>query len=1276
MNKKGFTLVELLTVVVIIGLVIGIAVFSISNFLGRGRAEYYYSVENNVLVATQDYLLDYRSLYPRNIGDSVDITLKEILATRYIENVKDSNGNNCTEGMVRVTRTGRNTYDYKVCLLSCGNYTSEVCENLGDGSLQNQTSVNFAIEVDRSKVVVEQCTKVTIPRATVRDLRSNEVITTTLESTPKVIDETRLGIQRVNWVYRNANDNVVALKEYEIVDRTKPTKPTITMRYVGGAVYNGEITNQNIVLTVKSIDFACPSVYPTLKGSGIKEVRYRTTPTSPWVVTPATGETTNVTIDSSLRGTIQLITVDYAGNESDISTFNIYVDKTNPVAPTLTGGNTTSSWRNNTVTITINNPGTDNFDMAGYDFLVTSSATAPNASTIPTGRVGGIGSGTLIHSTNAEQNGTYVYARSVDAAGNVSSWSTANRIYIDNTPPTCVSSVGSATWFNTSRTITGTCSDTGGSGCSGNISFTYDNSVNRNITNGGPGPNGTAGVVTDNAGNTGNCQANQQVRIDITPPTLSFSTTRTTNSITVTANGTDSESGVRGYQFSKDNGTTWTTEQTSNIHTFSNLTSGTYNIRVRAINNVNLTTTADPQIVTLVDLDTPTYTITPSSGWSASKTVLITYNGTGTYLFRPTVAVTTNVAATTCSSVSNGAFTCNGTVVNANGTLTANTWYRVTSNPTLTFTSNGDIIAQVSDGINFKASSVQNVSQIDNTCIATVTIGARTTNSIVVTGGGTDGGSGRNYQYSRDGGATWLPTTPQTGTSYTFSGLTANTSYNMRVRVTTGAGRTCDSTTTAASTQPMPTITFSAPGTGWTQSKTTTVAFNTDNVTNPVRYIRTTVATTSNLASIQSCGTGSTPGTCTTIASTTNFAANTWYIVVGNPTLTFTSNGSAIAQLSDGNQFNTAVTQTVTNIDTIIPVCAISDSVPTTVVLGASQPVSATAITIGASGVASTNCTPTNTSSLADGTHTLSCTITSNSGITSNPCTRQVTIIIHVDQTFSFTGDAQTFTVPVTGNYEIQLWGAQGGSSAGTGGRGGYTRGTINLTQGESISVYVGGQANVFNGGGPCGSNCTRGGGATDIRLVGGPWDNIASLRMRIMVAAGGGGSSTWTGHNANGGFGGGLTGGSGERGGPGAGSSTAATGGTQNSGGIRSSSNGHPGFNGLFGIGGGSTGIDSNWVPAGGGGYYGGGSGGGTTSHEGWVNAGAGGSSFISGRSGCNAINMSGIHTGQPNHFSGRIFTDTQMTAGNALMPNTTGIGTQIGHGGNGFARIRFITP
>ena len=156
---------------------------------------------------------------------------------------------------------------------------------------------------------------------------------------------------------------------------------------------------------------------------------------------------------------------------------------------------------------------------------------------------------------------------------------------------------------------------------------------------------------------------------------------------------------------------------------------------------------------------------------------------------------------------------------------------------------------------------------------------------------------------------------------------------------------------------------------------------------------------------------------------------------------------------------------------------------------------------------------------------------------------------------FEYTGSYQEFEAPYTGYYKMECWGAQGGSYSGTGGKGAYTSGNIYLKKGQKIYIYVGQtgdglQTATYNGGGASGTlyNGRAGGGATDIRLVSGEWDNFESLKSRIMIAAGGGGSMGAS-YKCNGGAGGALSGYSGSKGGSG-GNYTVAGGATQTSGG------------------------------------------------------------------------------------------------------------------------------
>ena len=294
---------------------------------------------------------------------------------------------------------------------------------------------------------------------------------------------------------------------------------------------------------------------------------------------------------------------------------------------------------------------------------------------------------------------------------------------------------------------------------------------------------------------------------------------------------------------------------------------------------------------------------------------------------------------------------------------------------------------------------------------------------------------------------------------------------------------------------------------------------------------------------------------------------------------------------------------------------------------------------------------------------------------------------------FDYTADVQSFTAPIKGTYKIEAWGASGGDVTINdvtyqGGLGGYTSGTINLEKNQKLYIYVGGSPSNYeggyNGGAKGGSETdgkyTGGGGATDIRIVDGNWNDFNSLKSRIMVAAGGGGTGKYLDSPLIGGASGGLIGYSGNIISGDNHIHEVATGGSQTSYGVGSN------FlcNSKFGY---AVDACDSYGTGGGSGYYGGGSGISTPDN---VSSGAGGSSFISGHNGCDAIKEEStenniIHTGESIHYSGLYFTNTVMIDGNGYnwttekgnflkMPSHVDNTTMTGNHGNGFAKITMI--
>ena len=218
---------------------------------------------------------------------------------------------------------------------------------------------------------------------------------------------------------------------------------------------------------------------------------------------------------------------------------------------------------------------------------------------------------------------------------------------------------------------------------------------------------------------------------------------------------------------------------------------------------------------------------------------------------------------------------------------------------------------------------------------------------------------------------------------------------------------------------------------------------------------------------------------------------------------------------------------------------------------------------------------------------------------------------------YAYTGNVQTFTAPTSGEYTLEVWGAQGGTASTTyiGGYGGYSTGTIPLNKGDKLYIYVGNQPasseGGYNGGGTVGTYGHGGGGATHIAKSEGLLSTMSSKTSDILIVAGGGGGSVDYGSEApsgSGGHAGGYIGGNGYYG---TWSTNPGKGGTQTSGGTYGlcSDNNTCGSAGTFGQGGSlyscnESNCDENYQTGGGGGFYGGGS----ARHTG----GGGGSGYI----------------------------------------------------------------
>ena len=135
-NNNGFTLVELLAVIVILSILITLAYTGVSKYLKETRNTTYKDFEKSITVGAENYLIEH-SIYIPKEGETVKIDVSKLIDEGYVDELIDpmDSSKTCSdESYVIITRKNNVSYNmdisYEACL-KCINYESSACSNGG-----------------------------------------------------------------------------------------------------------------------------------------------------------------------------------------------------------------------------------------------------------------------------------------------------------------------------------------------------------------------------------------------------------------------------------------------------------------------------------------------------------------------------------------------------------------------------------------------------------------------------------------------------------------------------------------------------------------------------------------------------------------------------------------------------------------------------------------------------------------------------------------------------------------------------------------------------------------------------------------------------------------------------------------------------------------------------------------------------------------------------------------------------------------------------------------
>ena len=218
-NRKGFTLIEIIAAVIILGIISIVAVVTYTSSMREFRDSYYTSLERTLVESGKEFFEDNRNYRPASVFTAQKVPISILESKSYIDDITDYNGDRCDRSSyVIAIKAAKNDYIYHACLACSEDTYSNLEDKYCDSSWDDPTTVKPDLATMEDAYVYKNT-----PQDKLREKLRTAVSITKFDREGNVVDS--INGDGVDGIPEILPENI------DIVDTSKVGTYTVTYKY-------------------------------------------------------------------------------------------------------------------------------------------------------------------------------------------------------------------------------------------------------------------------------------------------------------------------------------------------------------------------------------------------------------------------------------------------------------------------------------------------------------------------------------------------------------------------------------------------------------------------------------------------------------------------------------------------------------------------------------------------------------------------------------------------------------------------------------------------------------------------------------------------------------------------------------------------------------------------------------------------------------------------------------------------------------------------------------